>query len=647
MDAAKSPDVKAKHRQRARKWSKIALVAILVYMIYPITVTVALSTGLVEKFLASEDLRVEIDTPAWSLLPGDIHMARVRIFMNGDTQFILAADNLTAQVRILPLFRRRFEVASLTAKNVSYQMRTQLEESRARSPRTRAFPPLPGLPGDPTLSRQAAAATEERTPSWTVALYGIDVKVRELWFMEYRYQGDGTLKGGFERGPNILRVDTSVQGLGPGQLTFGAEQIISKNFAGQVEAEIPELDPSKHADTSFFEYVVARIHLHADIETLAHLSAYIPREPTVTGGAGPLDVRVGMQKGILSPETRISFGTPDVGLKGPGFGVKTDFQLAIRVGQEGKPGSEPLLPHLKSSAQVTYVSLAAPGRDAFTIQIQGHEEQATLNSARIGSDTELESARIHLPKIVTNDLDDLGGLMGKSGSTETRAGKAEASLTLNLDEKRRLSGPFRAEIDGIAVKLPQLTAATDATAKFDLTLDPAHDRGSISDLAIAVRRGQFRAGSDRVDNWWLNLGSERIELEGLPADHVRADVTIFARDAEPVIRALAEDGKVPGFVADIVHLRNMKVLAKVRKRQDTLDVMLDTLESNFIDFSGRFVRGPEQVRLALLVGGKTVALGIDKRGQHTGFQAFAGTDWLNERLRHFPKPAERVRGDKP
>src|SRR5688572_26817950 len=50
-------------RRRVRKWSKYGLIAILVYSLYPVSVTLALSTGLVERLLASEDLRVEITAP--------------------------------------------------------------------------------------------------------------------------------------------------------------------------------------------------------------------------------------------------------------------------------------------------------------------------------------------------------------------------------------------------------------------------------------------------------------------------------------------------------------------------------------------------------------------------------------------------------
>lgn len=642
MDAPQKADSARTQQHRSRKWAKRGLIAILVYMIYPITVTLALSTGLVERMLASEDLKVEISAPTWSLLPGDVHMGRVKVFMNGETQFILSADNITAQIRLLPLLRRRFEIASLSATDIIYQMRVQVEESETRSMRVDAFPPLPGLPGVETRSKEVAEQTEERDPEWTVRLDGIDVTVQELWFFEYRYVGRGRLKGGFERGPQMMRVDTSVQDLGPGSLRFGAEKVISKNFQGKIEASIPELNPSEHADTSFFESVIAKIHLFGDIETLEHVSAYIPARIDVLGGAGPLDIRINMERGLLAPETRISYTTPDVGLKGNGFGVKTDIDLLIAMEPKDTPR-----PHLKSTSKITYLSLSSAGKDAFTIQIPGHEESATLNSARISAETEVESARIHMPKIETNDFDDLGGLLAKGDGLKTESGHASASLTLDLDEEKRLSGPLHARLNDASLGLDKVRARVDGEAKLMLSLDPVRDRGSISDFSIGLKRASFQTGDERVDDWWINFRSKRIDIAGLPSDSVHGDISIAARDAEPVIRVLAEDGKVPGIVADIVKLRNLKILAKVRKSQRTTDIMLDTLESKLVDFSGRIFESPKQSRLALLIGGKTISLGISRHDGRTGFQAFAGTDWLNERLAEFPKPRERVSGEKP
>src|SRR4051794_9928216 len=63
-------------RKRKVRWLVGLLIALLAY---PVIGTVALWTGLVERVLKSEDLRVEIQNPAYTIWPGRVRMKHVRI----------------------------------------------------------------------------------------------------------------------------------------------------------------------------------------------------------------------------------------------------------------------------------------------------------------------------------------------------------------------------------------------------------------------------------------------------------------------------------------------------------------------------------------------------------------------------------------
>jgi len=65
------------------------------------------------------------------------------------------------------------------------------------------------------------------------------------------------------------------------------------------------------------------------------------------------------------------------------------------------------------------------------------------------------------------------------------------------------------------------------------------------------------------------------------------------------------------------------------------------------DVSGRFYSHGKNSRTALVVGGKAVSIGFASDGEHSEIKPFAGADWLNAKLREFPKPVEVVRGPKP
>src|SRR4051812_37543038 len=89
-------------RKRKIRWLVGVTLALLAY---PVLVTLALWTGLVERMLKSEDLRVDIQNPAYSIWPGKVHMKHVRILVNGTTQFILDGQDLVINLRLLELIK--------------------------------------------------------------------------------------------------------------------------------------------------------------------------------------------------------------------------------------------------------------------------------------------------------------------------------------------------------------------------------------------------------------------------------------------------------------------------------------------------------------------------------------------------------------
>src|ERR1041384_2753188 len=221
-----------KRRRRA------LLLGLALLLAYPVLGTLALWTGFVEWVIRDDDVKVEISNPAYTIWPGRIHMKFVRIYVNGDTQFILEGHDLFTSISVHELFKRRLHVTRLASHHVRYQMRVQVKDTKGIEKRLAAYPPLDGLPGTNVIHEAAAAKTEKRDPDWTVHVEGLDVGVVELWFFEYRYLGEGHLRGGFTVGPNVMEVATAGQDSGPGELRFGKRQPIARGLRGQVTCSI-------------------------------------------------------------------------------------------------------------------------------------------------------------------------------------------------------------------------------------------------------------------------------------------------------------------------------------------------------------------------------------------------------------------------
>src|SRR6478752_1872425 len=120
-----------------------------------------------EKLINDEDVKVEISNPAYTIWPGRIHMKFVRIYVNGETQFMLEGHDLFASISVHELFKRRMHVTKLASHHVRYQMRVQVKDPKGIEKRLAAYPPLEGLPGANVLHEKKADKAESRDPEWT------------------------------------------------------------------------------------------------------------------------------------------------------------------------------------------------------------------------------------------------------------------------------------------------------------------------------------------------------------------------------------------------------------------------------------------------------------------------------------------------
>jgi hypothetical protein len=682
-------------RQR-RRTRRILVTVVVLLLAYPVLGTLALWTGLVERLLASEDLRVELDNPAYTIWPGRIRMKRVKIMVNGDTQFTLEGHDLVVNARIFPLIKRKLHVTELEADGVIYRMRVQVDSDKGIEERLAAYPPLTELPGAKVIREDKAAKTEERGAPWTVQVDGLDISVGELWFMEYRYIGDGTLRGGFLVGPSRMQVSTAVQDLGPGQLRFGEKQVIAEKFGGRISANIPEVNPEAHADTSFLEFVTSRITLKGDIASLKHVSAYLDGI-SVADGKGHFRTDLRLEKGRLGKESHIDYATDAIRVAGKGFGVKTDWKIEANVAgpeqtgvarqgngsgtvaqvrgakpaaktaggqakvdiseadprrseKKGEDEGEAVLPRVRSESKVTYVSLVRPDDDSgreFTIQIQGHEEQAVLRSTQLGGNMDVKTAHVRMPKIVTSDFDDLGAVLGSDAPVKAQRGSARASVILNMNEHKVMTGPVTFDLDDALFQVAGVQLGGEAAARARVRVDLKREHTQLDNFTFHLRDVLMHVGDEHVEKWWVNVSSPRLEAWQKPGLRYQGSIAILAKDAEPILEALAEKDKLNDLIAKFTSLDDLRASVAVRGAKDETDVMIRSVESDVWDIAGRVYSKGKTTRAALVVGGKAVSLGIATDGKNTEIKPFAGADWLNAHLRTFPKPKEQVAPPKP
>src|SRR5690606_36985697 len=87
-------------------WRWIALGAGVIAL-YPVVVTLALTSGFIEWLISGKDLKVELENPAWSVWPGSLHVERIGVYVNGDTQVALSVTDAHVNVVLTELLQRR------------------------------------------------------------------------------------------------------------------------------------------------------------------------------------------------------------------------------------------------------------------------------------------------------------------------------------------------------------------------------------------------------------------------------------------------------------------------------------------------------------------------------------------------------------
>ncbi|HYQ18819.1 MAG TPA: hypothetical protein VEQ58_23750, partial [Polyangiaceae bacterium] len=354
----------------------------------------------------------------------------------------------------------------------------------------------------------------------------------------------------------------------------------------------------------------------------------------------PLAFDLYMVNGNLGPQSKLTFSTDQVRVKGDGYGVLTDFKVDFdAAGEKG-------LPLGRLDAKSTYFSLAKRNRN-FTIQVHGHHEEAVLDTISLGRGTDLRRASVSMPNIVSTDIGDLGVLFGDDSPLKTEAGEAKASVHLDMDEKYWVRGPISAEVLRAKVEAAGVQLSANTWLKAEAKLNPKLKTNSLEDVVLRVRNGRMQAGSDSVDDWWMDLSSKRLTVWNEETPRAEGSVSIRTKNLAPALHALADKDVISGIVPVLTRLDNFRAKATFRKQGQATDVSIES-ESDIWDVAGRAYSNAKQTILAFVVGGQAVSVGVAKLpGRTLEIRPFAKTDWLNSRLAEFPKPLVHMPGDKP
>jgi hypothetical protein len=148
---------------------------------------------------------------------------------------------------------------------------------------------------------------------------------------------------------------------------------------------------------------------------------------------------------------------------------------------------------------------------------------------------------------------------------------------------------------------------------------------------------------EAVDDWWMNSSAKRLSYRATDPPTAEGAVSVHTKNVQPALEALAQKDLLSDIVPILTRLDDFRAKTTFRRTGRTTDM---TIESES-DVSGRAYISPKTTLMALVVGGQAVSLGVADLGEGLQLRPFAKTDWLNQRLARFPKPAIQMTAAKP
>ena len=262
--------------------------------------------GATALFLRSDWLLEQIDSdpdslfvvftePRASLVPGRLRFKTLTLrSRDSNVEWEARLEDATVDVALVDLAARRFHARTVRAAGLTFRLRERLTRREATPARAGRYPEITGYPDPPR--RDPPHPPEPPGDPWRVAVDDLRVGlVKAIWIDAWRWEGEGSLSGGFRLHPGIeAEVLPSELAVAHGTLHWG-RYVVSRNTAGRVRAWLPRFDTQAYPGNEVWKIMSGSAPLDGTLDAVPFLSPDGNR-PSPTGG-GSVRIRVSMRDG--------------------------------------------------------------------------------------------------------------------------------------------------------------------------------------------------------------------------------------------------------------------------------------------------------------------------------------------------------------
>jgi hypothetical protein len=376
----------------------IALIAL--ELLYVLVANLALSTGLVRKAInLYPDSMLVTHGRAYTVIPGRVHLSDFSMRMQDQNiQFHLTAAHVRVDVHLLALLGKKFHGDHVRCEGVSFRFVHRVQDAAGMESRLAAYPPIPGL-ARPALFQvppPPQATQAEIDALWTVRLDDVEAGLRELWFLEHRWEGGGRATGRFELSPmRRLRVGPAELVLDGGELRAGPH-VVSRSLRLRVGTTVESFDVQALSGMQVFRPISASVRIEAKDFSPSLLALYV--QGLEARGSGSLVADVRIESGRLASGTGVDLRMESARAGMDGLVYEGAPRLSASLGAAGK--DEPDVPRIHATVPGSVVVLVPPSGSA-RVDLTGLRVDGALSGNDITEgitleklDARLEEARV-------------------------------------------------------------------------------------------------------------------------------------------------------------------------------------------------------------------------------------------------------------
>ncbi|HTV17982.1 MAG TPA: hypothetical protein VMG12_04905 [Polyangiaceae bacterium] len=601
-------------------------------VIYLVAANVILRTRMLRD-LVSEGPDVELDyASAYSVWPGLVHVRGLALeIQDYHIQVSVGADSGVVAISLHDLLFRRFHATDVALSGLAFRFRTKVEPKQGMRSYVAAFPPIPGFADPPVIvGDQPPPVSDAEYSLWQIAIDEVDAELRELWILEYRYLGLGSVRGGFLLQPaRHFAVYPAAVELKRGTLSIG-EEVAASRLELELEGYVEPTDVRQVQGAALAEKMSGRLALSSEMIDLGVLDARSAEpKPWRLDGRGTLAVSAAMTRGRLEQDSSAELDVPSLALRTPFGKLAGAATSKVSAGGDGRIDWTTTSPKIALSNSSPH-----PGPSVVSPRLVIALHQETL-----GYTPSLRGADLDLPQLVVPSLGWAERWVKRSGVPIRVDGRMEGRARLS-------SAPGRGPEARVHLRLADAELSTERVhaalgGRVDVELEPVSgsspsSRGKVEVQldGVEVERIRERTKPFRAV---LRLPDLKLALEPEPA--LSASVEAFATPADSLLSLALGSPMLEDLAADVFALKELEARAKLNLSPRSVKLELASAESGSLTGQGFWQRpAAGDSRGAFLISSKVANVGISLVGSDTETAWFVKDDWLSSHAQPSARP---------